>query len=114
MTQLWIFSSSLDLCFLNIFCIVCGWSGRTRRSRGKPANQLLSKVAGSGFLNSRVPKKFSAQQIADEISRSLSQNPPRPTQSASFARRQRVTSGKKEEPVELSEESVERRKTSHV
>ena len=96
MTQLWIFFSSLHLCFLNIFCIVCGWwCGRTRRSRGKPANQLLSKVAGSGFLNSRVPKKFSAQQIADEISRSLSQNPPRRRQSASFARRQRVTSGKK-------------------
>ena len=55
----------------------CGWGeGRTRRSVGKPGGATISwRVAGSpldSFLNSLAPKKVSAQQIADEITRLLS------------------------------------------
>ena len=53
------------------------------------------KLAGSCFLNSLGPKKVSAQQIADEITRSLSLHPdPARHQSDSFALQLRLTSGK--------------------
>ena len=82
----------------------CGWGGRTRRSGGKPpgiswretAEELQScRLCSSSFLNSLVPKKVSAQQIADEITRLLSLFPgPARHQSDSFALQLRVTRGK--------------------
>ena len=84
-----------------------GWSVGGYKEVGKKAgagNQLEvrrrrrscpRKVAGSGFLNSLVPKKVSAQQIADEITRLLSLFPnPARQQSDSFALQLRLTRGK--------------------
>ena len=81
-----------------VVALVRGYKEVGRKAGG---NQLevgrssCCKLAGSSFLNSLVPKKVSAQQIADEITRSLSLSPdPARHQSDSFALQLRLTGGK--------------------